>query len=72
MELLTRNNFEGWMQYLGKAVAAASAYHHILDTVVGAHTLHEMCIRDSHRGYRLVFHRKNIVVLVHHNFGFSG
>ena len=25
-----------------------------------------------HRGYRLVFHRKNIVVLVHHNFGFSG
>ena len=30
-----------------------------------AHILH-------HRGYRLVFHRKNIVVLVHHNFGFSG
>ena len=28
-----------------------------------AHILH-------HRGYRLVFHRKNIVVLVHHNFGF--
>ena len=30
-----------------------------------AHILHN-------RGYRLVFHRKNIVVLVHHNFGFSG
>ena len=30
-----------------------------------AHILH-------HRGYRLVFHRKNVVVLGHHNFGFSG
>jgi len=27
-------------QYLGKTVSAASAYHHILDAVVGAHTLH--------------------------------
>ena len=30
-----------------------------------AHILH-------HGGYRLILHRKNIVVLVHHNFGFSG
>ena len=33
---------------LGKAVAAASAYHHILDTVVGAHTLHGALAHVEH------------------------
>ena len=35
-------------QYLGKTVAAASAYHHILDAVVGAHTLHGALAHVEH------------------------
>ena len=35
-------------QYLGKTVEAASAYHHILDAVVGAHTLHGALAHVEH------------------------